>query len=436
MIQRADSTSSTSWHTAAFSPDDVTDALRRRPDIHLDAYAAAHGLERLGSASAAGHFAAMPGHEDRQFNVLRGSLPGGEPGVLFHELYRWVARQPSGTSTLYGMPLRKTKWFERAVFGVVLVVAPALGDLMDWPSTEDSDQVFGIPVTTASALVPEATALGDWAIQTQPDPVAAPAGLVVSVPSISGWHATVGEWADGSIIERMLSGPVMRSMMRSARGRPFFQVAMCRGSLVLRCNGWLRDADGLSCLGGQVSALAQEIREHGLAFARPNAFTTALPEITWIPRHSGVPVGPPIDPWAQALTGFVRTHRMAFEDPFAYHLAYPELPIPGRALAVMRGRLPGTERWGRLAWHSERPETSENVGRNAVLIPARDHVLSTAKQGVRMPFGDMWISVRNGVFAAWTRRDRPGERTVPGYLGDMLGLTRAAVDIGERAGAL
>ena len=40
----------------------------------------------LGSRNAAGFFAALPLDEQLQFNVLRGPLPGGEQGILFHEV--------------------------------------------------------------------------------------------------------------------------------------------------------------------------------------------------------------------------------------------------------------------------------------------------------------------------------------------------------------
>src|SRR5690349_23835734 len=59
----------------AFATADFADARRGHPDVDLSGYAAARGLEMLGS-----------GNEQLQFNVLRGTLPGGEQGMLFHHV--------------------------------------------------------------------------------------------------------------------------------------------------------------------------------------------------------------------------------------------------------------------------------------------------------------------------------------------------------------
>src|SRR6478736_3052794 len=70
----------------AFARADVADARRRRPDADLSSYAASRRLDALGSRNAAGFFAALPLDEQLQFNVLRGPLPGGEQGIVFHHV--------------------------------------------------------------------------------------------------------------------------------------------------------------------------------------------------------------------------------------------------------------------------------------------------------------------------------------------------------------
>ena len=62
--------------------NDLTD----RPDSDLSAYAAARGLDYRGNRAQMGYVAAFPMTEELQFNVVRGVLPGGEAGVLFHEV--------------------------------------------------------------------------------------------------------------------------------------------------------------------------------------------------------------------------------------------------------------------------------------------------------------------------------------------------------------
>ena len=70
----------------AFTGEDFADAKRRHPDVVLSGYAAARGLDMLGSRNAAGFFAALPLDEQLQFNVMRGPLAGSEQGILFHHV--------------------------------------------------------------------------------------------------------------------------------------------------------------------------------------------------------------------------------------------------------------------------------------------------------------------------------------------------------------
>jgi hypothetical protein len=58
-------------------------------NANLSRYAAERGLEALGNSTPGGYFAAMPAEEALQFNVMRGVLPGGAYGVLFHHRVAW-----------------------------------------------------------------------------------------------------------------------------------------------------------------------------------------------------------------------------------------------------------------------------------------------------------------------------------------------------------
>src|SRR5690242_4268834 len=87
----------------AFARSDVADAKRRRPDVDLSDYAARRGLEMLGSRNAAGFFAALPLDEQLQFNVLRGELPGGEQGILFHEVLALPVSPEGGVAGADGL---------------------------------------------------------------------------------------------------------------------------------------------------------------------------------------------------------------------------------------------------------------------------------------------------------------------------------------------
>jgi hypothetical protein len=63
----------------------MADGFRGRPDVDLAAWAKARGLRDIGNRIAPGYLAAFTWSEDCQFNVVRGGLPGGEEGVLYHE---------------------------------------------------------------------------------------------------------------------------------------------------------------------------------------------------------------------------------------------------------------------------------------------------------------------------------------------------------------
>src|ERR671939_743033 len=89
---------------AAMCRDDVEDARRRRPASDLADYARGRGLEDLDNRTAAGYCAALPDDPDLQHNVLRGVLPGGAHGIVFHYTMPWSAPggSPSGNGTWYG----------------------------------------------------------------------------------------------------------------------------------------------------------------------------------------------------------------------------------------------------------------------------------------------------------------------------------------------
>ena len=103
----------------AFAPADFADAKRRRPDVDLSGYAARRGLDMLGSRNAAGFFAALPLDEQLQFNVLRGPLPGGDQGLLFHHVLP-LPVEPDGSvvnaGALYGYVYNPPGGKPRAMF--------------------------------------------------------------------------------------------------------------------------------------------------------------------------------------------------------------------------------------------------------------------------------------------------------------------------------
>jgi hypothetical protein len=419
---------------AAFCREDVADAHRRHPETDLGEYAAGRDLDVLGSKSAAGYFAAMPGEDDLQFNAMRGVLSGGEHGILFHELLAWevIGDRPAGGGTFWGATYQSGKILRKPDRFTFLQAIPVVGDLVQRPADADApEDAFGIPVTTAATLVPEATAAGDWSIDNQPKPLVAPGRTKLEEHGLPGWDLMGADELAPGFVERLLAGPALRSVLGRETRRPFFQVRTRRGTLVVRCNGWLRDAAPLDALADALSAVAAEVRAAGLEVADPRPFADPLPAADWPPEGVSMSARFPPDPWLAPLHAFAREHRLVIEDRRCYHAAFPTLPVPGRVIAVMRGRLPGTDFVGRVAWHAERAEATHNVGRNAVLLPAAPDAEDTPRGGVKASDGDLRLAVRDGVFAAWARRDAPGAGSPRGDLGPMVALVADGVAAGR-----
>src|SRR5919112_5347802 len=78
--------SSSAQNHAAFAWADGDDAKRGRPSWDAQGYAAERGLQFRGSGAFVGFRGVMPLTDDRIFNAVRGQLPGGQFGIIFHEL--------------------------------------------------------------------------------------------------------------------------------------------------------------------------------------------------------------------------------------------------------------------------------------------------------------------------------------------------------------
>ena len=65
-----------------------------------------------------------------------------------------------------------------------------------------------------------------------------------------------------------------------------------------------------------------------------------------------------------------------------------------------------------------------------MLLPAAPQAEETPPWGVKAD-GDLRLAVRDGVFAAWARRDAPGAGSPRGELGPMVALVAEAVAAGR-----
>jgi hypothetical protein len=419
---------------AAFSPADIADAKRRHPDVDLAAYAAQHGLEALGSTNPAGFFAALPLDPQLQFNVLRGTIPGGEQGILFHHVLPFPVSADGTTSTsgtLYGISFNSGSARPRmrdglSMFPVVgTMIDVAISELRDEGSDDPLASCVGVPCTVAAVLVPEA-ALLDFTIDNRPKPAIVPHHREkLAGRGLDGWTLLARHAPDPRVLDRLLSPPT-REAMRTLGSRPYAKLEVRYGTLVIRVNGYLSEDPELDALSELACCIAAELRAAGELLADRCPFVAPLPAVDW--PESGVSASGrfPPDPWLAPLHAYAREHRMTLEDPIAYHRAFPSLAVPGQAFAVMRGTLAdGVE--GRVAWHTEKSIVTNNDGRNGVLLPAPAGAQATPRAGVRLPDEALNYWIGDGILAVWELRSK----ALRGDLGDMDALVRRALALRE-----
>jgi hypothetical protein len=388
----------------AFAREDVADARRRRPDVDLSGYAAARGLDMLGSRNAAGFFAALPLDEQLQFNVLRGPLPGGEQGILFHHvlplpvsadgsvsgaggLCGYVYNPRGGRLRLRDVLANVIPWADLA-----LDAASELRRPLDEPG-DPLGSCIGIPCTVAAVLVPE---------------VALEAFTIDGSSKVRSREAP-----DPRLLARFLSDATREALDHLA-SRAYAKLEIRYGTLVVRVNGYLRDEAELDGLAQLTCTLARELRAAGELVADRRPFDRPLPP----PAHHAPP------PWGDPLDAYAWKHGLALEDPAAYHRAFPSLAVPGTAFAVLRGELAGGI-VGRVAWHTEKSIATNNDGRNAVLLPAPPGAEPTPRAGIRLAGEALNYWIGDGILAVWELRSKE----LRGDLGDMDALIERALGL-------
>ena len=384
----------------AFAGADFADARRRHPDVDLSGYAATRGLDLLGSRNAAGFFAALPLDEQLQFNVMRGSLPGGEQGILFHHVLPVpVSVDGSGeglVGCVYKPPGAKLRM--RDFLGGLIPFADLVVDVVTdirRPAevTDPLGSCVGVPSTVAAVLVPE-VALERFTVDSR------------GKPKFDKRRAP-----DPRLLERFLL-ETTREALRHLDSRPYAKVEVRYGTLIVRVNGYLRDPAELDGLAQIACTLARELRAAGALVADPRPFDRPLP-----PPGEHLPA-----PWGDPLDAYACKHGLALEDPVSYHRAFPALAVPGRAFAVLRGELADGV-IGRVAWHTEKSIATNNDGRNAVLLPAPPGAEPTPRAGIRLAGEPLNYWIGDGILAVWELRSKE----LRGDLGDMDALVSRAL---------
>ena len=415
---------------AALAPDDVGDAKRGNPGIELRDYAAARGLEFLDRAAAAGFAATLPGFPEYRFSVMRGLLRGGEFGVLFHQALEVpVTGSPNIDGTLFGVVAKTPgRWWMPSLPNRTDI--PIIGDFLDPPTDDRPAEAFDshavwIPSTTAAVNVPEATlplhlfrvdrrrhhAPFDFQHQRGLDDL-----------GLDGWRMRSQAPVGDDLLRRVLAGPALDVLRRRAAD-PFFQLLVLRGTVIVRRNGYLRDHDALDALATDVCVLAGAIRGACLPEGRPRPFAEPLPPAPAGASNPEVTAG-----WSDGYAKLAARLGLELEDPDEYHRAFPSIPVPGRAAAVMRGTLPGTQAAGRLVYHAERNLRAAERARGAVLLPAPAGAQPTPPGGDRYPDHKLVHENADGVTVLWSLV------TAGFYPEEQEGLIERAVELARERG--
>jgi hypothetical protein len=94
---------------------------------------------------------------------------------------------------------------------------------------------------------------------------------------------------------------------------------------------------------------------------------------------------------------------LVLEDPDAYHRAFPDNPVPGRAIAVLRGTEPDGSVF-RVVFHTAREEMTE---RAAVLLAAPEGGPTGPREPRFEQSAGMWSAKAGDVVAGWAAETGP-----------------------------
>ncbi|RBY85390.1 hypothetical protein [Blastococcus sp. TF02A-26] len=398
---------------ASFVPGDRQDSKRGHPSVDLTPYAESRGLQYVGSANASGHFAALPLEPELQFNVVRGAV-GDRDCCLWHWRYAWPLGpddEPAGNHSF---------WFVKVV--------PPMSRLWNAPRrflnhTEADDLFVTLPCTGAAALVPEAALLPSFRITNRSLGWApSKAETKLKQYGLPGLTLLGGAALPAGLVERLVTGP-LAAVLRAGAGLPFFELEYRFGTLRVVRNSYVSTVPELDQLLLWVRDAADALAAACRPLHRPQPFEQPLPppaDPAWLPERQQT-----------ALLAEAAARGLVPEDPHAYAAAFPTNPVPGEPVAVLRGALPGLPSTARLALHTEAPVHERNSGRTALLLPAGD-AAPTPPGGlpVDSPSDPMRYAVRDGVFAVWILRWRPGD------LGDVAALLHRGTALARETGVL
>ena len=381
---------------AAFAREDVEDARRGRPDFDLSEYAADRGLRFLGDGAPPNFAIAGPKWPEYTMNAMTGPLPGGEPAMVAHELYEVEVSVGKGGPRMGG-----ALHDERYTIKDPFFFQPSY-----WKRPKEGPFVgnaLWIPTTKVTVRVPQA-ALAPYVVAMPSDRLTPLGRYELDRHGLPGFALDHGEEEENAdFLDRLFGGQAGRVL--AGLNHAFVQLTVRDGTVALVRNGFAREPAELDELVDAAGRIVTGLREICDPWAQPQPFEEPLPAARWEDREA-IPVTPfdmRTSPWWESYRGVAAEAGLVLEDPESYHRAFPANPVPGRAIAVLRGTGADGQMF-RLAFHTARQELAE---RGAVLFAAADGGPSTAQEPSLDDATEMW-SAEGGVIAAcWARHSTP-----------------------------
>jgi hypothetical protein len=400
---------------AAYAIADVEDAERGEPAISLEPWAARRGLEYLGSSLPGAFTPVMPTRQAYVFNLSRGPFGSGRFGCLAHELDE-VGLDDKGSPRIPGGYVHLSIRTKLGGIRGILRTSAHLDDKR--PDEPFAARAFWLPVTAAAVRVPEAALLPVVVVKSaERFPVAGNPRL--DEHGLPGFRMRGSQWIDDAL--RAALAGAARPL--AGLGASHVALRLDRGVVSVTQNGFLADEARLDLLASTVVQVAEALAAVAAPLVAPESFAVPLPppdRSTWPPGYHALERHE-VDVLARVAAELA----MAPEDPVAFHRSRPLCPVPGRAMGVVRGLLPGTGVEGRVGFFVQGGATNGSY-RSAVMVPARPGA-ATPLGGTLDGTSDLYVEVADGVAHAWPRARSHGAL-------DAAGTVAAAVPTFRRLG--
>ena len=417
----------------ALAKEDVEDAKRRRPAGTLESYAESRGYAMPEVTGTYGGWRPIvPPFPEYRFNFMTGPLAHGRTGLLFHELLT-LEQGPDGRLRGLGGEF----WSLRTSSPVTVreALTPDASDLpyVGWMFGGDmanTGEPFGVagawaPTTSIATIVPETVSALGYLRIGQRGRMPFFTGRKLDDFGCAGWNAVVADEVTDEDLAVLVSGG-LGDLLRAQSSAGYAALALERGMLKVRRNGYLMEPVALDEFTAQFASAAKHLQGYGLKRAAPAPLDTALEPARWkeppkeekrkkvfgirLPSVSvgsgGLPVlgrWYPAPPWPPAFRALAKRLRLELEDSEAFHRSFPALPIHGVAVAVMRGQIPGSETTGRLLYLAEDDYTTTKQMRAAIVFAAPG-APDGPIGGIRDRDRFAVLDVKDGVVVCWSLR--------------------------------